>query len=262
MESSSASISYSTSVCDTTTRQKSHGAPQPLPPHILIGTARRNAATGKRVPRCSWPGAFRSAGADPFIPVGPVCSASGWLPTLLASERTMLRRAKRSKQQTRVCAPGFVSSCRAPATGSMASDPGRRCQISPSSPDADNAPRARLAQPPIPLACVAISANFSADCKKMMSSRGSWTSHGSQSAKSGLRRIPWHHFGAPAPQASARAHAHSCMTSAGTKVPERKPVLRILVPANSRPRIPKSICSPKAIHARTHCRRCVNFRSP
>jgi hypothetical protein len=69
--SSVASTSYSTSVDDTRTRQKSQGTPQPLPPHIRPGVARRRAATVSRPLRSSCTGVVRSTGwsadADPFI---------------------------------------------------------------------------------------------------------------------------------------------------------------------------------------------------
>ena len=65
--SSWASTSYSTSSGLTSTRQKSQGAPQPLPPHMRPGTALRKAATDSLPDRCSGTGSSRPAGCDPVI---------------------------------------------------------------------------------------------------------------------------------------------------------------------------------------------------
>lgn len=75
--SSCASTSYSISFADTSTRQKSHGTPHPLPPHRRIGVARRSAATVRRSERGP---SVRSAEAGPFI--GIPCS----LATAVAAE--------------------------------------------------------------------------------------------------------------------------------------------------------------------------------
>jgi hypothetical protein len=68
--SSWASTSYSTSLAETSTRQKSQGTPHPLPPQRRMGNARRSAATLRRPVRGASPSGsvlVRSAEADPFI---------------------------------------------------------------------------------------------------------------------------------------------------------------------------------------------------
>lgn len=65
--STEASTSYSTSSALTSTRQKSQGAPQPLPPHMRPGMALRRAATVSLPDRCSGVGSFDPAGCDPIM---------------------------------------------------------------------------------------------------------------------------------------------------------------------------------------------------
>jgi hypothetical protein len=89
----------------TRTRQKSQGTPQPLPPHMRIGTARRKAATFNRADRGSPTDNFPSVGADPLIRIRlvPLCAKA------LCNVPTMLRGPYGSKRPVRTFSQEYLA---------------------------------------------------------------------------------------------------------------------------------------------------------